>query len=71
MKIEFTFENSLYTSDKGYDYYIEEDNVKKGQYIGLCAVLKLMATMVEEDIQEDNSLLRLETIAKDKYAVVI
>ncbi len=50
MRIEFTFENSIYP-----DYFILK-NTKEGQFIGLTAVLKLMSTMVEEDIISEETI---------------
>lgn len=64
-KIEFAFETSI-RSD--YDYYFEI-NPKQGQYLGLCAVLKVMSEMVEEPIDSELSLNKLNTIAQKFNAV--
>jgi len=70
MKIEFAFENSLYKSEEGYDFYTEiPENIKTGQYIGLCAVLDVMSTMVQEDPKD--SLDKLKTIASEKFNVLV
>ena len=71
MKIEYAFERSIYDTPEGY-YYYERENVKKGQYIGLCAVLKVMAEMVEdEEIEPQINQDRLNTIAQEKFCISI
>lgn len=52
MKIELAFEGSIAKTEQGY-YYYADDNIKKGQYIGLCAVLDIMKDMIEEPIQQE------------------
>lgn len=42
MKIEFAFEISIDNTEEGRNHYIYEDN-KKGQFIGLTAVLNVLA----------------------------
>jgi hypothetical protein len=69
-KIEYAFESSIYNTPKGYDYYIDKDQ-KKGQFIGLTAVLGVMETLVEEEVPAQESQNRLEKIAREKYSVTI
>jgi len=70
-KIEREFEMSIYSSKEGYEYWVREENRKQGQYIGLCAVLKVMESMVDEDVKENNSQERLDKIATEKYHLVV
>lgn len=70
--IEHVFETSLVdaTENKMYDEYRQlRSNRKKAQFIGLTAVLKVMAEMVEEDVAPAQE--RLEKIATDKFNVAI
>ena len=55
MKIEYAFESSIHYSNKGYDYYADEDK-KKGQFIGLCAVLDVLKEIheVKEDAHKES-----------------
>jgi hypothetical protein len=69
-KIEYAFETSIYNTPEGYDYYVCEDR-KKGQFIGLTAVLGVMKDMVEEEVPAQDSQNRLEKIAREKYSVTI
>ena len=41
-RIEFAFENSIRNTQEGYEHYTDEDP-KKGQFIGLTAVLNVLA----------------------------
>jgi hypothetical protein len=70
-KIEYAFESSIYNTPEGYDYYRSRNNIKKGQFIGLTAVLGIMKDMVEEEVPSQNSQNRLEKIAREKYSVTI
>lgn len=64
-RIEDAFEMSI---SSRYTYYTITAP-KEGQYIGLCAVLQLMETMVEEEVE--SGIGRLKVIARDKYAVTV
>ncbi len=72
MKIEHAFESAIHKTKEGYDYWINPNNEKQGQYKGLCAVLAVMETMVEEDVhhQAEDALYRLQGIA-EKYGVTV
>lgn len=54
-KIEFVFENSIRETEKGYEHYTDEDP-KKGQLIGLTAVLNVLADIhaVQESVTKVN-----------------
>lgn len=67
MKIEFVFEMAI---KPNYNLYISTPYKKQGQYLGLCAVLKVMVEMVEEPVNSELSLNRLNIIAQ-KFNVVI
>lgn len=72
MQIEYAFEAAIYNVDGEYSYeYYKDEEAKEGQYLGLVAVLKVMETMVEEPVQALENMTRLQTIAHDKYQVVI
>lgn len=61
MKIEFAFESSI--SHNYMHFKLREP--KQGQYLGLCAVLKVMAEMVEEPVNpEKMSNLHLASVKK-------
>ncbi len=51
-KIEYEFETSLGNEDS----YEDLHKTKEGQFIGLTAVLKLMSTMVEQDIISEETV---------------
>lgn len=72
MTIEYNFESAIYNTDEGYEYWTYEDVRKEGQYMGLCAVLKVMETMVEEDVhqQAEDNMYRLQEIARG-YQVTV
>lgn len=59
MKIEEAFETSIGLDEFGvynYGIYCNLQEQKEGQFIGLTAVLKLMSTMVEEDIISEETI---------------
>ncbi len=74
--IEYAFESSIYDTstdepaEEVYEYY-QHVNPQKGQLIGLTAVLRIMATMVEEEVDTVGDIHKLETIAQTKYSVMI
>lgn len=75
-KVEFAFETSIYNSAEGYKYWMGDntDNeneiyqiTKKGQYMGLCAVLDVLKEIHEVDKESSNkSQERLDTIFEEK-----
>lgn len=53
-RIEFAFESSLRNTKEGYDFYTEQEP-KKGQFIGLTAVLNVLAE-IHETSKKENSV---------------
>ncbi len=77
MKIEYAFEYSVsrfegQPVDKTtYEFYAKYYK-KKGQYIGLCAVIDVMSKMVNDSVQSPvESKQRLTKIANEKYGVLV
>ena len=73
IKVPSPFERYVYLEKdlERYRYYTQHDT-KKGQYIGLCAVLDVLRDIHETEVQEsDKQVVRLKTIATEKYAVVV
>lgn len=61
-RVEYAFEHSLRNTPEGYNYYVDKDP-KKGQFIGLTAVLGILAEIHEVSIQEkEGSQVRLEKV---------
>ena len=59
-------------ADYNYYYWAYTNNKKKGQFIGLCAVLDVLKEIHEAPIKEvTENKIRLEGIAKNKFAVAI
>jgi hypothetical protein len=71
MKIEYAFESSLHLSIKGYGHYFWPGHRKEGQFIGLTAVLKVMAELVDTEVDSLKHQERLEKIASEKFGVLI
>jgi len=62
MAIEFAFENSLIKTEEGYLYWTLKESRKQGQFIGLTAVLDVMAGMVEEPVEVEADHKRLKEV---------
>lgn len=60
--IERAFEMSIHNTIEGYTYWKMTHKQKKGQYMGLVAVLDVMKDMVEEDVEHKENITKLETI---------
>jgi len=69
-EIEWAFESSIENTEEGYSYYRNTD-VKKGQFIGLTAVLNLLKEIhqVDKEVSEEKQL-KLESIYNSKLQEV-
>lgn len=62
IEIERAFEMAIHNTVEGYDYWKMTHVQKRGQYMGLVAVLDVMKDMVETEVKHKENITKLETI---------